>query len=823
MSQIHGHKSNSYDSIKLDGTSRLSIGDTFNNTVFQQPVAPLPVPKQHFNVLLPRAQHFVGRDGELAQLTKALESGKKAVVAGLGGVGKSQIALEYCYQYRKKYPISYVWWIDAVNTARIVQAYSDIAETLHLPVSSKENLMRDVRIWFSQPENGQWLFVFDNVNDPEAVLQRPIDGQTGSMLDYMPHNHLGGQIIITSITKEAAYIVNAELIEVDILPSSEARLLIRSYLPQPPDNSTSEDLDMLADTLSCIPLALTQASKYLRQMGKTVKEYLSMLKNGAQKSSLLSRHLGSHHQYHENQHTIFTVLNVSYTTLKHKHKLGFEMLNIACWLHRVNIPERILRQHCQGDKEMSEVEFDEAILPLMQYSFLEKQSRDSGSDEAVYCMHSLIQAVVQIFQSEEGLEDASKSNALMLIEQETIPLMYKHNWHALESWLPHIHSVIQCSNGSTLIQHQSRSPLHLLLGTYSFSVLSREDEAMEYLEASLPDLQRPVDISNGAVFLASCYEEKVNGKPKAIELLRLTLERPDICSAPMSLAIRLEARFRCKIAALLCELSPPQPKEAQDEVSKAAELLGRFEIVGHSYEQLIPYMITRCRGKIALVHAATSNSKEADELLRESEIEVLEYWKRLKDIKTPSNVDNNRKVGLLSLLGQVYMAQAARGQPQVKEQKLKDAELSFRTCYNFCRHDSGDLSTWALRALYELAECLREQKRYYDMEVLLKVLTSNSGIAEQGKTSAKFLKSVDLLSWVLMEQGKWQEALDVCENFYPAMEKVCGEGHRNTVDVRKRQVVLRVAIDRQREKMNWDKPNWDTMNWNKMKWFSSWM
>lgn len=663
--------------------------------------------------------------------------------------------------------------------------------------------MRDVHNWFSQPENGQWLFVFDNVNDPEAIFLHTIDGQAGPMLDYLPHNHLGGQIIITSTTKEAADLVSAELMEVDILPSSVARSLIRSYLPQPPDNSTSEDLDMLADTLSCIPLALTQASRYLRQIKKTVKEYLSMLKDGTQKALLLSSHLGSHHQYHQNQHTIFAVLNVSYTTLKFKHKLGFEMLNIACWLHRVNIPESILRKHCQGDKEISEVEFDEAILPLMQYSFLEKQSRTSDSDEVVYCMHSLIQAAVQFFQTDEGLQDASKSEALRLVEQETIPLMHKHNWHRLETWLPHVHSIVKHSNSTTLVGNKSRSPLLLLLGTYSFNVLSRDDEATEYLEASLPDLKRPVDISNCAIFLASCYQEKTNGTSRAIELLRSTVERPEIRSAPINQAIRFEARFRCKLASLLCEALPPQLKEAHSEVSEAVKLLERFEIVGHPYEKLIPYMITRCRAKIILLQASTGYSKDIDSLLRESELEIQEFCKRLQDIQTPSSVDNNRKVGLLCLLGRVYMAQAAHTHSEAKKQKLRDAELSFRTCYNFCRHDSGDLSAWALEALHELAQCLREQGRYHDMELLLKSLTSSPDIQEQGKTSAKFLESVDLLSWVLMEQGKWQDAMDVCETFYPAMVKVCGEEHHSTMDVRKRQSELRVVIDRQRDKMTW--------------------
>ncbi|KFY28614.1 hypothetical protein V493_02842 [Pseudogymnoascus sp. VKM F-4281 (FW-2241)] len=797
MSLTNDPKINSYGSIRLDGTSQLNIGDKI--TFIQQPAVPLPVPKQHFNVLLPRTQNFVGRSRELAQLTEALEDGNKVVIAGLGGIGKSHVALEYCYRYREKYPTSYVWWIDAVSSARIVKAYSDIAETLHLPISSKENLMKDVRNWFSQPENGQWLFVFDNANEPEAIFQHTIDGQTGSMLDYLPYNYLGGQIIITSTTKEAADVVSAELIEVNVLPSLDARSLLRNYLPQPPDKSTPEDLDMLADTLSCIPLALTQASKYLRQVGKTVKEYLIMLSNASQKALLLSRNRGSRHLVHKNQHTIFKVLGLSYRTLEHKNKLGFEILNIACWLHRVNIPEGVLRQHCQREREVSEIEFDEAILPLMEYSFLEKQNRTLDSDEVVYCMHSLIQEVVQIFQTEEGLQDASKSEALRLIEEETIPLMHKHDWHLLESWLPHIHSIVQYSDSPTLIKHQSRSPLLLLLGTYSLNVLSRENEALKYLNASLPHLQRPGDISNCAIFIASCYEEKADGIPSAMDVLRSTLERPEISSAPMNMAIRYEARFRCKLANLLCDMLPPRPKEAQDEVIKAVKLLERFENVGHPYEKLIPYMLTQCRGEIALAQAATSYSGDVDGLLRESEFEVLEFCQRLQAIKSPCNVDNNRKGGLLWLLGRVCMAQAARGQYEIKDQKLKEAEQHFTICYNFRRTDSGDLSGWALEALQALSKCLREQKRYHDMEAILKSLRSSSEIEEQGKTSAKFLECVDLLSWVMAEQGKWGEAMDVCETFYPAIERVCGEDHHSTVDVRKRQLAVREMLDQKRD------------------------
>lgn len=169
----------------------------------------------------------------------------------------------------------------------------------------------------------------------------------------------------------------------------------------------------------------------------------------------------------------------------------------------------------------------------------------------------------------------------------------------------------------------------------------------------------------------------------------------------------------------------------------------------------------------------------------------------------PSNVDNNRKAGLLWLLGRIYMAQAAHGQSKVKEGKLKNAELSFRTCYDFRRKDSGNLSVWALEALHELAQCLQVQERYHDMEELLESLRSSSQITEQGKTSAKYLECVALLSWVLTKQRKYRSAMDVCETFYPAMKKVCGEGHRSTVDVKERQARLGKIIDQQSDGNAW--------------------
>ena len=84
---------------------------------------------------------------------------------------KSQIAIEYCYRYRTKWPAAPVFWIHASNSARFEEGYKDIARKLALPGSDDPAIdtVQLVSRFLSDDLNGPWLLVLDNLDDMEAL------------------------------------------------------------------------------------------------------------------------------------------------------------------------------------------------------------------------------------------------------------------------------------------------------------------------------------------------------------------------------------------------------------------------------------------------------------------------------------------------------------------------------------------------------------------------------------------------------------------------------------------------------------------------------
>ena len=138
-----------------------------------------------WNVPHTRNLLFTGRDGLLTMLHAALTSGQHAaltqVLNGLGGVGKTQLAVEYAYRYAKEYMI--VWWIHAEEPATLASNYAGLAEPLELPgraASEQAAVVAAVQRWLER-HNG-WLLIFDNVAEPTGVRGYLPRGATGHVL-----------------------------------------------------------------------------------------------------------------------------------------------------------------------------------------------------------------------------------------------------------------------------------------------------------------------------------------------------------------------------------------------------------------------------------------------------------------------------------------------------------------------------------------------------------------------------------------------------------------------------------------------------------------
>ena len=110
---------------------------------------------------------------------------KIQVLHGLGGVGKTRLAVEYAYKHAENY--STVWWVRAEKSAALAADLISLAKTLRLPeinYNNQETIVKAALSWLENKKN--WLLVFDNAEDPESIAR------------YLPQNGTDGNILITS-------------------------------------------------------------------------------------------------------------------------------------------------------------------------------------------------------------------------------------------------------------------------------------------------------------------------------------------------------------------------------------------------------------------------------------------------------------------------------------------------------------------------------------------------------------------------------------------------------------------------------------------------
>jgi tetratricopeptide (TPR) repeat protein len=212
----------------------------------------------------PRNPYFTGREALLNELHDAMGVSREAAVLpqalyGLGGVGKSQVAIEYVYRYSREYDV--VWWIPAEENTQILSSLTRLAQALGLGVSPEANnavpAVQDA-LNTGKIEYARWLLVFDNAESINEVRR------------FFPTGG-AGKVLVTSRSPEWARVARA--IEVDVFARDESKALLRNHAPELSDDDTIR----LGTALGDLPLALQQAGAWLAATGMSVDEYLSLL------------------------------------------------------------------------------------------------------------------------------------------------------------------------------------------------------------------------------------------------------------------------------------------------------------------------------------------------------------------------------------------------------------------------------------------------------------------------------------------------------------------------------------------------------------------
>ncbi|ACF47371.1 TPR repeat-containing protein (plasmid) [Prosthecochloris aestuarii DSM 271] len=377
-----------------------------------------------------RNPNFTGRDQLLQDLHASLTDGNHTALTqqalhGLGGIGKSQLAIEYAYRYSTSY--AHAWWIRAEEDASIITDYAALATALQLPEKDAEEqkvIIEAVRRWLNTHHG--WLLVFDNVRDAASIRH------------YLPDG-TGGHVLITSRNPDWRTI--GRPLQVTVWERDESIAFLKQRTGQ--DQQENSDANELADELGDLPLALEQAAAFIEKRHITISEYLNLYRT--RRKDLLDRTTPSD----DYPDTIATTWVMAFEAIRDV-PLASDLLFFSSIIAPDAIPKDLIKQALEQrvddqdheEQSIDELDFHDAIDALCSYSLI-------SPDTDTFSIHRLVQAITQDRMGPEAIAHYRKEmlqSLLALFPEDA------HNtpscWRLCAELLPHAEKIIEKSDPS---------------------------------------------------------------------------------------------------------------------------------------------------------------------------------------------------------------------------------------------------------------------------------------------------------------------------------------------------------------------------------------
>ena len=425
-----------------------------------------------------RNKNFTGRESLLEELRRRVTGDVTAVLPhalqGLGGVGKTQLAIEYAYRHVQDYDV--VWWIPADQEVLVRSALAALAPRLGMTGIAPERVEDAVRAVLDSLRRGdpysRWLLIFDNADQPETIR------------DLMPNGP--GDVLVTSRNHRWQGIVDA--VEVDVFARAESLEFLRRRVP----GSVDDDSDRLAEELGDLPLALEQAGALQAETGMSVTEYLDLLSKEAR--TLLAENPPSDYPL-----PVAAAWSVSVAQVRDQMPFALELLRRCAFLGPEPIPRDLLyRGRHALDSPLREALGDPIIMSrgmreLGRYAL----ARIDNSRKTIQ-VHRLIQ---KLLRDELTAEEAARIRHevhLVLVAADPGEPESPDTWPKYRELLPHIGPAAVHDSDDPEVRRLARNVIDYLyyIGDYT-TCMAEIDRALGQRRSGSEEYDRDILILFG--------------------------------------------------------------------------------------------------------------------------------------------------------------------------------------------------------------------------------------------------------------------------------------------------------------------------------------
>jgi hypothetical protein len=382
-----------------------------------------------WNVPYPRNPYFAGREDVLKELRETLTHDRSAAlgqalaISGLGGIGKTQTAVEYAYRYRDAYQA--VFFVRADSESELISGYSEIAHLLDLPekdAQDQDAVVAGVLRRLEMKES--WLLILDNADRPE--LAKP----------FIPRSH-AGHVLVTSRAQVFDLLGIPHPFRLQTLPPEDALAFLlkradREGVSDPEDRRAAVTL---AEELGFLPLALEQAGAYVLARHTRFQDYLASFKHHG--LDLLRR---GQPVMDGHPDPIATTWAMNFEGVGTVSAAAADVLRASAFLSPDDIPLELLTEGAAelgailgkalADGAGDPLVIDEVIEPLTRYSLI-----DRNVHTRTYSVHRLVQAVLR--QDLGDVERRLWAERVVKALNRVFPDVEFETWPLCDRLLPH--------------------------------------------------------------------------------------------------------------------------------------------------------------------------------------------------------------------------------------------------------------------------------------------------------------------------------------------------------------------------------------------------